>query len=342
MRTLSDFPRVPLGILPTPLYMLPNVSRVLGKNIWVKRDDMTGVALGGNKVRKLEFLLADAMKEGAELVMTTGGGQSNHAMLTGACALRLGLEPVLLLKQRGVWQRRGNQILNHLMGIDVRFIDTDSYDDIYAEMDRIGASSGKKYYKIPCGGSVPLGCLGYVACMKEVSEQAAALGVRFGRIVCATGSGGTHAGTALGARLFLPGTRVTGVEVDTDPFETIVPQLMRGTAELLELGMEIKKADVELMPMWGEGYAIPSEEGNNAVKFMARNEGIILDPVYTGKAFAGLLKLNAEDAFDGEENILFIHTGGAGGLFAPDWEENDTTHGWGEGGHQRACTPIQV
>jgi len=321
MIALSDFPRVPLCILPTPLYQLPNVSRVLGKNVWVKRDDMTGVALGGNKVRKLEFLLADAMKEGAELVMTTGGGQSNHAMLTAACALRLGLEPILVLKKRGVCQRRGNQILNHLMGVDVRFLDTDSYDDIYAAMDRIGGSSGRKYYKIPCGGSVPLGCLGYVACMQEVSEQAAALGVRFDRIVCATGSGGTDAGTALGARLFLPGARVTGVEVDTDPFEIIVPGLMRGAAALLELNLEIKDEDVELTPMWGEGYAIPSKEGNDAVKFMARNEGIILDPVYTGKAFAGLLKLNAEGAFDGEENILFIHTGGAGGLFAPDWEK---------------------
>src|SRR5512136_69890 len=135
MRPISDFPRVPLGILPTPLYKLPNVSRALGKDVWVKRDDMTGVALGGNKVRKLEFLLADAMKEGAELVMTTGGGQSNHAMLTAACSFRLGLEPVLLLKPRGVWQRRGNHVLNYLMGVDVRFVDTDSYADIYAEMD---------------------------------------------------------------------------------------------------------------------------------------------------------------------------------------------------------------
>lgn len=320
MKPLSDFPRVALGILPTPLYQLPNVSRVLGRKVWVKRDDMTGVALGGNKVRKLEFLLADAIQQGAELVMTTGGGQSNHAMLTAACALRLGLEPLLLLKKRGVWQRRGNQILNHLMGVDVRFIDTDSYDEIYADMERIGAASGKPFYRIPCGGSNPLGSLGYVACMHEVAEQAKLLGVRFDRIVCATGSGGTHAGTALGARLFLPGARVTGVEVDTDPFEIIVPELIRGAADLLELDRERMSRDVELTPMWGEGYAIPSKEGNAAVKFMARNEGIILDPVYTGKAFAGLLKLNQQGAFDGAENILFLHTGGAGGIFAPDWE----------------------
>jgi 1-aminocyclopropane-1-carboxylate deaminase/D-cysteine desulfhydrase-like pyridoxal-dependent ACC family enzyme len=157
--------------------------------------------------------------------------------------------------------------------------------------------------------------------MSEVAEQAKPLGVRFDRIVCATGSGGTHAGTALGARMFLPGARVTGVAVDTDPFEIIVPELIRGAAELLELGWEIGSKDVELTPMWGEGYAIPSREGNEAVKFMARNEGILLDPVYTGKAFAGLLKLLQEGAFDDAENILFLHTGGAGGIFAPDWEK---------------------
>jgi D-cysteine desulfhydrase family pyridoxal phosphate-dependent enzyme len=327
MRPLSDFPRVSLALLPTPLYKLPNVSRVLGKSVWIKRDDMTGVALGGNKVRKLEFLLADALKAGAQLVMTTGGGQSNHAMLTAACAFRLGLEPLLLLKKRGVWQCRGNQVLNHLMGAEVRLIDTGSYDDIYAEMDRVGLSSGKKFYKIPCGGSVPLGCLGYVSCMKEIAEQAAAHRVRFDHIVCATGSGGTHAGTALGARLFLPGTRVTGVAVDTDPFAVVVPELMRGTARLLELDMEIHKAEVELTPMWGDGYGIPSKAGNEAVKYMAQNEGVFLDPVYTGKAFAGLLKLNSEGIFDGAENILFLHTGGAGGLFAPDWEKGQPPPG---------------
>jgi 1-aminocyclopropane-1-carboxylate deaminase/D-cysteine desulfhydrase-like pyridoxal-dependent ACC family enzyme len=228
---------------------------------------------------------------------------------------------MLLLKKRGVWQRRGNQVLNYLMGVDARLIDTDSYGEIYAEMDRIGAESGKKYYKIPCGGSTPLGSLGYVTCMQEISEQAKALGVEFDRIICATGSGGTHAGTALGAQIFLPGARVTGMEVDTDPFEDIVPELIQGAADLMELDWKTKSKDVELIPMWGKGYAIPSREGNEAVKLMARNEGIILDPVYTGKAFAGLLKMNEEGALDDEKNILFLHTGGAGGLFAPDWEK---------------------
>ena len=125
--------------------------------MWIKRDDLTGIGLGGNKVRKLEFLLADAKRQGAEIVFTTGGAQSNHAMLTAACAKKLGMEPILILKKRGVTERKGNQLLEYLMDTDVRFMDTDSYDDIYAEMDRVGQASGKKYYKIPCGGSNAIG-----------------------------------------------------------------------------------------------------------------------------------------------------------------------------------------
>jgi len=314
MKRLEDFPRVSLGILPTPMYKLENTSRLLGTNVWIKRDDMTGVALGGNKVRKLEFLLADALQKKAEVVMTTGGAQSNHAMLTAACALRLGLTPVLVLKKRGVTACKGNQLLEHLMGVDVRFMDTDSYDDIYAEMDKIGAEYGKPYYKIPCGGSNALGALGYVACMKEISES----GVHFDHIVCAEGSGGTHAGSALGAKLFLPGTRVNGMMVDTDPFDKITPAIMRDAAALLELDTDITSADVHLRDMCGPGYAIPSQAGNDAVRYMCRTEGIFLDPVYTGKAFAGLLAMAKEGAFRPDDNVLFLHTGGAGGLFALD------------------------
>ena len=137
MKQFSDFPRVSLGILPTPLYRLPNISEAMGKNIYIKRDDMTGVALGGNKVRKLEFLIADAMAQGCDYMLTTGGAQSNHAMLTAACCDRLGLGSVLVLKKRGVWQKLGNQIINDLLGADVRFVDTDDYADVYAEMERI-------------------------------------------------------------------------------------------------------------------------------------------------------------------------------------------------------------
>lgn len=312
---MKSYPKVSLGLFPTPIHQLPNLSKHLGTNVWIKRDDLCGVALGGNKVRKLEYLLAEALAQGAELVMTTGQAQSNHAMLTAACALRLGMEPVLVLKKRGVCTCRGNQILNRLMGAEVRFIDTDSYDDIYIEMDRIAAERGKSVYKIPCGGSNPLGSLGYVDCMQEV----AASGQHFDHIVCACGSGGTAAGAILGAALYLPDTHVTAAMIDSDPFDQIVPALMHGAADLLGANMELPVPD--LIDMCGPGYSIPSEAGNEAIALMLRHEGIVLDTCYTGKAFAGLVQMARAGVFQPDDNVLFLHTGGAGGLFAPNWEQ---------------------
>ena len=314
MKSLSEFPRIPLGLFPTPIHRLDHISSLLGTNVYIKRDDLSGLGLGGNKVRKLEFLLAEAKAQGAELVFTTGGAQSNHAMLTAAAAGKLGMTPILILKKRGVIERRGNQLLEHLMGTDVRFVDTDDYADIYAEMDRVGQALGRPYYKIPCGGSNALGSLGYVACAQEIAGQ----GLHFDHIVCAEGSGGTMAGLALGAKLFLPGTRVWGMMVDTDPFETITPALMREAAALLGAELTIGPEDYTLRDQCGPGYAIPSAEGNAAIALMAAQEGLFLDPVYTGKAFAGLLALAREGAFAPEEKVLFLHTGGAGGLFALD------------------------
>ncbi len=311
-----NLPHVALGVYPTPLYKLENISAKYGRSIWVKRDDLCGVALGGNKVRKLEYLLAEAKAEGCDTVFTTGGAQSNHAMLTAACAKKLGMTPILILKKRGVTERKGNQLLEYLMDTDVRFMDTDSYDDIYAEMDRVGKELGRPYYKIPCGGSNALGSLGYVACVKEIADS----GMHFDYLICAEGSGGTHAGVALGAKLFMPGTRTVGVMVDSDPFDVITPGIMRGAAELLQADVEIGPGDVHLLNMCGPGYAIPSKEGNAAIRMMAENEGLFLDPVYTGKAFAGLIKLAREGAFRPEDNVLFLYSGGAGGLFAVDVE----------------------
>ena len=312
MKALSSFPRVSLGVFPTPIHTLENISALLGVNVFVKRDDLTGLGLGGNKVRKLEFLLAEAKAQGAEVVFTTGGAQSNHAMLTAAAAGKLGMKAILILKRRGITTRTGNLLLESILGTDVRFVDTDDYADIYAEMDRVGESLGVPYYKIPCGGSNALGSLGYVACAEEIAAQ----GGQFDHIVCAEGSGGTMAGMALGAKLFLPGTRVHGMMVDTDPFDEITLRLMREAAALLESDAEITPADFSLRDMCGAGYAIPSEAGNAAVRLMAEREGLFLDPVYTGKAFAGLLELAREGAFRPGENVLFLHSGGTGGLFA--------------------------
>ena len=307
-----QFEKVSLGVFPTPIQRLDNISALLNTNVFVKRDDLTGIGLGGNKVRKLEYLLADARRLGAEVVFTTGGAQSNHAMLTAASAAKLGMRAILILKRRGVTACVGNQLLERLMGTEVIFMDTDVDADICAEMDRIGAGLGVPYYKIPCGGSNALGSLGYVDCAREIAGQ----GVRFDHIVCAEGSGGTMAGLALGARLFLPGTRVHGMMVDTDPFDEITPRLMREAAALLGADVSVGPEDFDLRDMCGPGYAIPSEAGNAAVSLMAEKEGLFLDPVYTGKAFAGLVELAREGAFRPEDNVLFIHTGGAGGLFA--------------------------
>ena len=315
MKKIEDFPRIPLAVLPTPIQKLENISRILGTNVYIKRDDMTGIGLGGNKVRKLEFLLADAKNKGAEIVFTTGGAQSNHAMLTAACCKKLGMTPILILKKRGVTDRKGNILLEYLMNTDVRFLDTNDSADVYREMDRVGQESGKVYYKIPTGGSNALGALGYVNCVKEISEQT---DIKFDYICCAEGSGGTHAGVAMGAKLFMPETKVIGMMVDTDPFEEITTNIMKGLAELLELDFVPTVDDVHLVDVCGAGYAIPSPEGNEAIRMMAENEGLFLDPVYTGKAFGGLIQMAREGKFGPDDNILYLYSGGAGGLFAID------------------------
>ena len=311
MRSLDSFPRVSLGNFPTPIHRLDNISSLLNTNVFLKRDDLTGLGLGGNKTRKLEFLLADAMRQGAELVFTTGGAQSNHAMLTAAACARLGLRCILILKKRGVTACLGNQLLERLMGTEVIFMDTDDYADIYAEMDRMGQDLGLPYYKIPCGGSNALGSLGYVNCVREITAQGS-----FDHLICTEGSGGTMAGLALGAKLFAPDMQVHGMMVDTDPFDVITPALMREAAALLEAEVEIGPEDYPLRDMCGPGYGLSSEEGNAAIRLLAGREGIFLDPVYTGKAFAGLLAMAREGAFRPEDRVLFLHSGGAGGLFA--------------------------
>ena len=321
MKNINDLPRVSLGVFPTPFYKLESISAKYGKNIWIKRDDMCGVALGGNKVRKLEFLLADAKAQGCDTVFTTGGAQSNHAMLTAACAARLGMKCILILKKRGVTEHKGNLVLDDIYGADVRFMNTDSYDDIYAEMHRIGeelAKEGHKSYYIPVGGSNPLGAVGYVNGVREFTVQALAAGIRVGHIVSATGSGGTTAGLLLGAKLFQPGVKVTGIGVDNDPFEEIVPDLAAKAADILECSFEREQDDFEMVYHVGQGYAIPNAEDTPYIEELARMEGILLDPVYTGKAWAGMLKLLKDGYFGDEDNIVFVHTGGAAALFAMD------------------------
>ena len=320
MKQITDFANIPFAILPTPVYKLESLSREYGKNIYIKRDDMVGVALGGNKVRKLEFLLGDAKEKGVDVVLTAGGPQSNHAMLTAACAARIGMKAILVLKKRGELTG-GNLILDDIFGAEVRMVDTDTYDDVYAEMERIMdqlRQEGHNPYFIPVGGSVPMGSLGYVNCALEIANQAESLGLKFDSIVSATGSGGTYAGLTYGAKLYMPGTRSVGIGVCDDPFADIAFDLMSGLKELMESDVPVEREDIHIEYHIGPGYAIPSEEGCAAVRKLARSEGVLVDPVYTGKALAGFFQLLEEGYFADDEDILFVHTGGAGALFAVD------------------------
>ncbi|MEG2037691.1 MAG: pyridoxal-phosphate dependent enzyme, partial [Ruthenibacterium sp.] len=208
-----------------------------------------------------------------------------------------------------------------IYGAPVHFVDSDTYVDVYAEMDRLAEElkkEGHKPYCIPVGGSTALGALGYVACVEELAQQAQALGFAPSCIVGATGSGGTTAGLLLGAKLFLPQTKTLGIGVDDDDFDHIVPTLAHEAAALLERSLDIAPQDFEMVYHFGAGYSIPNAEDTPAMLRLAREEGILLDPIYTGKAFSGMLKLLGEGYFDSMEDIIFIHTGGAAALFAVD------------------------
>jgi D-cysteine desulfhydrase family pyridoxal phosphate-dependent enzyme len=316
--TARNIEKLRLGHYPTPLARLENISREAGVNFYIKRDDLCGIVFGGNKVRKLEYLLAYAKAQGFDTILTAGGAQSNHATLTAACCKKLGLEPLLLLKKRGVTETRGNLLLDKFMNAEVRFIDTDNYADVYAEAGKIMENlraAGRKPWLIPVGGSVPLGALGYLDAAEEIASQAGEQGFGIDHIVCCSGSGGTHAGLLLGAKS--RNVKVTGIVVSVEEdFQREIYKLTLETAELAGIKTDIVLDDVILKEYIGPGYARPSEEGTKAIRFMAEHEGIFLDPVYTGKTFAGFLDLLSKGYFTQGENIVFVHTGGGPAIFA--------------------------
>lgn len=314
---MNTLPKHSFGLYPTPMQKLEDLSARFGRNIWIKRDDLCGIALGGNKVRKLQYLLADAQEKGCTSVFTTGGAQSNHAMLTAACAAQMGMDCQLPLKKRGVFEHKGNLVLDTIYGAQVELIDTDSYQDIYDLMDERCAeleAQGKKGYAIPVGGSNPLGSCGYVDCVAEIVKDLP--GATIEHIVSATGSGGTTAGLLLGAKCFVPGAKVTGMGVDDDDFDTIVPELATKAAEILGVAFPRHAGDFQMVYHFGAGYAIANAEDTPIMDELAKATGILLDPVYTGKAYAGFVKLLEENYFEGEGDIVFVHTGGAAALFA--------------------------
>ncbi|WNK50227.1 D-cysteine desulfhydrase [Pantoea agglomerans] len=321
LHLLHQFPRLELLGAPTPLEHLPRLSDYLGRDIFIKRDDFTPVAMGGNKLRKLEFLAADALREGADVLLTAGAIQSNHVRQTAAVAARLGLKCVALLENpigthAENYLSNGNRLLLDLMDAEVIMVDAlnNPVEQLAEQATRLEAQ-GYRPYIVPVGGSNALGALGYVECAQEIAHQSEGV-VDFAAVVVASGSAGTHAGLAVGLEHLLPETELVGVTVSrqVEAQLPLVERLRQSLAETLEVQAKapITLWDDYFAPRYGE----PNDEGMAAVKLLARLEGILLDPVYTGKAMAGLLDGVSQNRFRREGPLLFIHTGGAPALFA--------------------------
>jgi len=321
---LARFPRLDLAGGPTPLDKLERLSANLGRELYVKRDDTTPFALGGNKVRKLEFLAAEALKAGADTLVTAGAIQSNHVRQTAAVAAKLGLRCVALLENPiGTDDRNylsnGNRLLLDLFGTEVELVDNlDTADQLLAQTGERLQREGRKPYIVPIGGSNALGALGYVRAGLELADQIRATGREFSAVVLASGSAGTHAGLAIALADALPELEVIGVTVSrTDAAQRPkVEGLIQRTLELLGHGTpatpEVHLWDEYFAPRYGE----PNAGTLEAVKLLASHEGLLLDPVYTGKAMAGLLDGIRRDRFAKPGPILFLHTGGSPALFA--------------------------
>lgn len=322
---LARYPRARLAHLPTPLEPMANLARHLGgPALWVKRDDCTGLGGGGNKVRKLEFLLGEALALGKDVVLTCGALQSNHARQTAAAAGRLGLECQVFLEDRGIRQtpdylQGGNVLLNRLFGARQHVFARGT--DLAAEMDRHAAAlqqQGRKPYVIPLGGTNPVGDLGYVDCAMEITQQANLQGVAVDRLVVGAGSGGTQAGLLAGLHAINSTIGVTGIAVSPKPDHAALVHAV-ACASLAHLGVAApfapERVQVETGYL-GEGYGQITEGVVEAIELAARFEGLLLDPVYTGKALSGLIGLIRAGRFARSEIVVFMHTGGLPGLFA--------------------------
>lgn len=322
---LARFPRVRLFPAPTPLERLDNLTRTLGgPEIWIKRDDCTVVATGGNKVRKLEWLIGEARAQGATHIVTQGAVQSNHVRQTAAVARKFAMTCTALLEHRietndPDYLGSGNVLLDKLFGCRIEY--RPSGIDMNAEAEKKGAelrAGGEAVYVIPGGGSNKVGALGYVSCAQELMQQADEMGLRIDRIVTATGSAGTHAGLVVGLEGMNAQVPVLGIGVrlPRERQEENVYRLALATAEYVGMKGGIpREAVVANCDYVGAGYGIPTEAMGAAVRMLAQEEGILLDPVYSGKAMAGMIDLIRKGDLAKGETIVFLHTGGAVGLF---------------------------
>lgn len=322
---LSRFPRVQLAHLPTPLEYLPNFSKSLGgPNIYIKRDDCTGLSSGGNKTRKLEFLLADALKQQADTIITQGATQSNHVRQTVAAACKLGMGCEILLENRTEstahdYTESGNVFLDKLFGANISHHpkDTDMNAAMAAKAEEL-RKTGRRPYIVVGGGSSPIGALGYVNCAIETLTQANDRHLRIDHFVTATGSAGTQAGLVVGLEACNSGIPLLGIGVRAprDLQEENVYKLACATADLMGISGVVKREKVVANCDYvGDGYGVPTDSMLEAVTLIARQEGILLDPVYSGKGLAGLIDQVRQGYFNKDDNVVFLHTGGSVALF---------------------------
>lgn len=317
---LDNLPRYALACLPTPLHRLPNLERRLnGPEIWVKRDDLTGLAGGGNKARKLELLVADALAQDAQTLITTGAVQSNHARQTAAAAARSGLGAVLVLEPMAPAQVTGNLLIDYLVGARVRWAgDRDRYE-LMQEIAQEEQAAGRKPYIIPYGGSNAIGAAAYALAMRELADQQKAMNLAFSHLVFATSSGGTQAGLVAGALATGWEGSVLGISVDK-PAGKLIPSILdlaRLTATYLGIDELPTPDDIFVNDDYlGQGYAVMGAPEREAIRLVAETEGLLVDPVYTGRAMAGLIDLVRQGEIAKGDRVLFWHTGGTPALFA--------------------------
>ena len=327
--TLSKFPRVDLCHQPTPLEAMPRLSEKLGgPKLWIKRDDCTGLATGGNKTRKLEFLVGDALQKGADILVTQGAVQSNHVRQTAAAACKFGLDCHALLERRvpnrdNEYETTGNVLFDNIFGTTIEFRPPglDMNAEAFQVVEKL-KHEGKKPYFIPGGGSNEIGALGYVSCAYELLDQFKAQSLDVGWIVLASGSAGTHAGMLAGLHAANSDISVQGISVrqPKDRQITAVYGLAKITgARLTDVPLSVDSVQVD-DGFVGDGYGLPTQGTLRAIDLAAKFEGILLDPVYSGKGFDGFVSLIQNGFFETDKDVVFIHTGGSAALFAYETE----------------------
>ena len=328
---MKKIDKIETGFLNTRIHKLSNISKDLNCNIYIKRDDMTGFAFGGNKLRKLDYLIKDALDKDCDTLLTYGGPQTNHGRLTASVASRFGMKCIILMDGKKPKEDTGNLILDKMMNADLYFIDdtevkedekSESKKDILRKtVIKKYEKQGHKVYEIPVGGSSELGILGYFDAIEEINNQSINLNIEFDYILCGYGSAGTYGGLLLGKKYFNKKYKIIGIAVSEKSKEQIFNHIeyMNSAAEKYEMNINIIEKDLWIEKDFvGKGYNIPDKETRNTIYYVANKEAVFLDPCYTGKAFRGMISLIKEEKIQKNSNILFIHTGGTPGLYTKE------------------------